>query len=93
VSPVPDFIGHRDDDGDFDRSVLVVLNVNQTKELRNEYRIDDGRWTRYYEPFVLAHKGLHAVVFRTLDSEGNVLAESARIVSIDHGKRHDHCDR
>ena len=93
VSPVPDFIGHQDDDGDFDRSVLVILNVNQTKDLRNEYRIDDGKWTRYHEPFVIAHKGLHAVVFRTLDSEGNVLAEAARIVSIDHGKRHDHCDR
>ena len=101
VSPVPDFIGHHDDDGDFKTSVLVVLNVTESRDLRNEYRIDSGRWTTYREPFVIAHKGMHTVVFRTLDSNSNVLAEAARMVSIDRGKQQhdgdhdhdDHCDR
>lgn len=92
VSPVPDFIGRRDSAGDFKTSVLVVLNVNQSRELRNEYRIDAGTWLAYREPFVLAHKGTHAVVFRTIDNNGNVLAEAARFVTIDRGKHHDHGD-
>ncbi|HEY5959313.1 MAG TPA: hypothetical protein VIV60_22300, partial [Polyangiaceae bacterium] len=90
VSPVPDFIGRHDDDGDFKSSVLVVLNVNASRDLRNEYRLDDGKWTRYWEPFVIARKGIHTVVFRTIDSDGAVLAEAARMVSIDRGKLHDH---
>jgi fibronectin type 3 domain-containing protein len=100
VSPVPDFIGRRDEDGNFKTAVLVVLNVNHSRELRNEYRIDEGTWSTYREPFVLAHKGTHTVVFRTIDHTGNVLAEAARIVTIDRGKHHGHggaydgdCDR
>lgn len=90
VSPVPDFIGRRNPDGDFKTSVLVVLNVNQSRDLRNEYRIDGGTWLTYREPFVLAHQGTHTLVFRTMDNGGNVLAEAARFVTLDRGKHHDH---
>ena len=89
VSPVPDLIGHQDTDGDYRTSVLVVLNVNLGRALHNEYRIDGGAWLPYREPFVLSHKGVHTVVFRTLDGAGNVLAEAARIVTIEHGKQHE----
>jgi len=68
--------------------VLVVLNVNESHALRNEYRIDNGRWLVYREPFAIAQKGVHTVVFRTLDEAGNLLAEAARMVEIDRGKAH-----
>jgi len=97
VSPVPDFMGQKEDDGDYESSVLVALNVNHERGLQNVYRVDDGPWTPYREPFVIAKKGLHTVVFRTLDKAGNVLAEAARLVTIEHGRDHgrehdhDHC--
>ena len=88
VSPVPNFIGHLNNDGDYKTSVLVVLNVDESHALRNEYRIDNGKWLVYREPFAIAQKGVHTVVFRTLDEAGNLLAEAARMVEIDRGKAH-----
>ena len=95
VSPVPDFFGRQGDDGDYVNSVLVVLDVNQGRALHNEYRIDDGEWTHYRAPFAITKKGVHAVIFRTLDDNGSVLAEVARMVVIEHGRKHDdkHCSR
>ena len=90
VSPVPELIGHRDDDGDFVNSVLVVLNANMSRALHNEYRIDAGSFIPYREPFVITKNGVHTIVFRTLDAAGNELAEVARMVTIDRGRRHDH---
>ena len=90
VSPVPDFLGQKEDDGDYETSVLVALNVNHERGLQNMYRVDDGSWIPYREPFAIAKKGLHTVVFRTLDKAGNVLAEAARLVTIEHGRKQDH---
>lgn len=90
VSPVPDLIGHQDDDDVYVAAVLVVLNVNRGEGLNNEYRVDDGAWSPYLQPFTIARKGLHTVVFRTLNDAGNVLAEAARIVTIEHGRKHAH---
>ena len=95
VSPVPDFFGRQGDDGDYVNSVLVVLDVNQGRALHNEYRIDNGEWTHYRAPFAITKKGVHAVIFRTLDDNGNMLAEVARMVVVEHGRKHDdkHCSR
>jgi hypothetical protein len=39
----------------------------------------------YFHPFVIARKGTHTVVFRTLDDAGTVLAETARLLTIERG--------
>ena len=94
VRPVPELMGNKAHDGDFISPVLVVLDVNQAADLHNEYRIDDGAWAPYRHPVVVTRPGLHTIVFRTLDSAGNVLAESAQMLTIKRGMRneHDHDD-
>ncbi|MBB5922972.1 glucose/arabinose dehydrogenase [Actinoalloteichus hoggarensis] len=37
-----------------------------------EYRIDDGEWTEYSEPFAVAGDGTHTVEYRSTDVAGNV---------------------
>ena len=93
VSPVPEFSGHRNDDGEFVTFVRVELKLNASHPLRNEYRIDSGDWVRYREPFTIAQPGLHTVVFRTLDGSGHVLAEAARMLTVErkHWQAHEHC--
>jgi len=82
VSPVPDFLGVGGHRGAFATSVMVVLNVNLGESLHNEYRVDNGRWSQYHAPFLVTRQGDHVVAFRTLNANGNILAEASRALSI-----------
>lgn len=90
VSPIPEFLGTRRHGREFDSAALVVLNVNQGEALVNEYSIDGAPFKTYRGPFVVIHRGTHAVTFRTLDSNGVVLAEASRSLTIGHHGRGDH---
>jgi hypothetical protein len=75
-------LGIKMDGGSYIGAVVVVLDVNQGEPLQNEYRVDNGQWRAYRGPFVVAGRGLHNVAFRTLDGEGEVLAEAGRNLTI-----------
>jgi glucose/arabinose dehydrogenase len=48
-----------------------------------EYRIDDGPWQAYAEPFTVALSGPHVVQYRSTDAEGNTEAEKSLNLKID----------
>jgi fibronectin type 3 domain-containing protein len=76
VSPSPEFLGFLGREGHYVTPVLVMLNVNASDGLRNEYNVDGGAWTTYAAPFLIHRRGHHLVTFRTLDLAGNLLAEN-----------------
>lgn len=47
---------------------------------RTEYRIGEGEWTAYREPFAVTEDGLHRVQYRSTDEEGN--AEAAKTITV-----------
>jgi hypothetical protein len=40
----------------------------------SEYRIDQGRWIRYSEPFTIDDRSPHTITYRSIDNAGNVEA-------------------
>ena len=94
VQPVPDFLGSEEPNGNFTGPVLVVLDVNLSEPLQNQYRIDNGAWIPYNVPFMVTRRGDHTIAFRTLDGAGNVLAEYSETLTIGrdlpchHGHKH-----
>jgi fibronectin type 3 domain-containing protein len=83
VRPVPDFVGLRDSEtGHYRTPVVVSLNVNHADGLRNEYKIDGKAWAAYKMPLLVTGHGAHTVKFRTLDADGNLLAETSESLTI-----------
>jgi fibronectin type 3 domain-containing protein len=82
VSPSPEFLGFLGREGHYVTPVLVMLNVNSSEGLKNEYSIDGGEWMTYTVPFLVHRRGHHHVSFRTLDMAGSVLAETTEELDI-----------
>ncbi|MGC4065004.1 MAG: hypothetical protein QM784_10255 [Polyangiaceae bacterium] len=82
VTPSPEFLGMVGREGHYVTPVLVMLTVNSSDGLRNEYNVDGGEWKLYTNPFLIHRHGHHEVTIRTLDVAGNVLAEATEELDI-----------
>lgn len=82
VDPVPTLVG--DFNGDHYASpVDLVLAVNRSRALANQYRVGNGTWTVYDGPVSFDEDGDYTVEFRTLGPDGNVLASASIAFTIE----------
>ncbi|MCD6171075.1 MAG: PKD domain-containing protein [Thermoplasmata archaeon] len=68
----------------------VNIEFNSTDNLSGvnytEYKIDDGSWNKYTEPFQLTSEGIHVIYFYSVDNAGNVENEKNVTIKIDKTK-------
>jgi len=62
-------------------TVTLTATDATTGVAGTEYRIDDGAWTDYSEPFEVTGSGTHTVEFRSTDNAGNI--ESTKTVEVE----------
>ncbi|PNX53024.1 MAG: hypothetical protein BV458_06685, partial [Thermoplasmata archaeon M9B2D] len=48
------------------------------------YKLDDGAWTTYEDPFVVTEDGEHTVYFYSVDNAGNIEDEKSETFTIQH---------
>jgi hypothetical protein len=66
--------------------VTVTLNADDPLSGVNYtmYKLDDGNWTVYTEPFVVTDDGTHSVIFYSVDNAGNEEDEKTSSFTIQH---------
>ncbi|MBC7080830.1 MAG: right-handed parallel beta-helix repeat-containing protein [Thermoplasmatales archaeon] len=50
------------------------------------YKIDDGDWTEYVEPFTITGEGEHTIYYYSIDNLGNIETEKSKVVNVDDTK-------
>ncbi len=73
------------DNGWYVNPVEVTLEAadNHSGVNATEYRIDDGAWQPYREPFTVSRDGEHTILYRSVDAVGNVEASESFDVRLD----------
>lgn len=65
--------GSSGNNGWYISNVTVSLNASDSLSgvKTTYYRIDDGNWSEYSQPFILSGEGSHVIEYRSVDNAGN----------------------
>jgi arabinogalactan endo-1,4-beta-galactosidase len=75
----------QDHNGWYNQYVNFTLNAtdDQSGVAKTEYRVNNGDWQTYQEPFEVSTEGVNVVQYRSTDKDGNVEEAQSVTVKID----------
>ena len=82
--PTNPIISALDDWSSTDQTVTVTSGTDEHSGIaKTEYRIDNGSWSTYSQPFIITRNGETRIDTRSIDNVGNTSEVESKIVKID----------